>query len=134
MNVKKLLENEYLKKAALLLAERRLQLMENPGDDTLFEQTVGMVHLAYGAFNNYDLKALYDYYSYKLDQPLPKPGEMVLYYDPLENHQPKQAKVVKSRDSATLDRPKLVKCECEGQVLELQDRHIYLLLYWDARG
>lgn len=131
MNVKKLLENEFLKKAALLLAERRLQLMENPGDDMLFEQTVGMTQMAYGIVNDsYALKILYEYYCHKLDRPLPRPGETVLYYDPLDDHRPKPAKVIESRDSMSLDRPKLVKFECEDQVLELQDRHIYLRLYW----
>jgi len=130
MNVKQLLKDYQLKKAALLLAEKRFQLRENPGDDTLFEQTVGMVHMAYEVFNNYGLKALCDYYCHKLDQPLPKSGETVLYYDPLDDHQPKQARVIESLDSTTLDRPKLVKCECDGQVLEIQDQHIYLLLYW----
>jgi len=134
MNVKKLLENELLKKAALLLAEQRLQLMENPGDDLGFAQAVGMTQMAYELLNNYALKSLYEYYCQKLDQPLPKPGETVLYYDPIDDHQPKQARVIESRDSTTLDRPKLVKCECDDQVLEIQDRHIYLLLYWDERS
>src|SRR5690606_9731788 len=107
MDVKELLKDYSLKKAALLLAERRLQLMENPGDDTLFEQTVGMVHMAYGVFNNYGLKALYDYYIRQLEKPLPKPGEIVLFYDRIDG-QPKQARVIESRDSMTLDRPKMV--------------------------
>ena len=113
MDVKELFKDHSLKKAALLLAERCLQLGEPPV-----------------VFKNHDLKALYDYYIFKLGRPLPKPGEMVLYYDPLEDHQPKQAKVVESLDSATLDRPKRIRCECDDQVLELQDQHIYLLLYW----
>lgn len=135
MNVKQLLENEVIKKAALLLAEKRLQLLQTPGDDIGFAQAVGMTQMVYEIVDNdYALKSLYDYYCHKLDQPLPKPGETVLYYDPLDDHQPKPAKVVESRDSMTLDRPKLVKCECDDQVLELQDQHIYLLLYWNERS
>src|SRR5690606_18196091 len=134
MNVKKLLENETLKRAALLLAEKRFQLMENPGDGMLFEQTIGMVHMAYGVVDDgYALKTLYDYYVRQLGRPLPKPGDAVLYYDPMGG-QPKPAKVVESLDSTTLDQPKLVRCECGGQVLELQDRHIYLRLYWNERS
>lgn len=112
MDVKELFKDHSLKKAALLLAERCLQLGETP------------------VFKNHDLKALYDHYCHKLDRPLPKPGETVFFYDPLDDHRPKPARVIESRDSTTLDRPKLVKCECEGQVLELKDQHIYLLLYW----
>lgn len=112
MNVKQLLTDYSLKTAALFVAERCLQLGENP------------------VFRNHDLKALYDYYYHKLDQPLPRPGEVVLYYDPLDDHRPKPARVIESRDSMTLDRPKLVRCKCDDQILELQDQHIYLLLYW----
>lgn len=111
MNIKELFKDYSLKKAALLLAERYFQLGETP------------------VFKNHDLKALYDYYISKLDRPLPKPGDTVLFYDPIDG-QPKQARVIESWDSMTLDRPKLVKCECEEQVLELKDQHIYLLLYW----
>jgi len=111
MSIKDLFRDYQLKEAALLLAERCLQLGESP------------------VFSNHDLKALYDYYCHKLGQPLPKPGDTVLCYDPIDD-QFKPAKVVESRDSRTLDQPKLIKCECDDQVLELQDRHIYLLLYW----
>jgi len=111
MNVKQLFRDYQLKEAALLLAERCLQLGESP------------------VFKNPALKAMYDYYSSRLVQPLPKPGDTVLCYDPIAD-QLKPAKVVESWDSMSLDRPKLVKFECGGQVLELQDRHIYLLLYW----
>ena len=131
MHVKQLLENEVMKKAALLLAEKRLQLLRTPGDDIGFAQAVGMTQMAYEVVDNdYALQSLYDYYCQKLDEPLPEPGETVLYYDPLDDHRPKPAHVVEVLDSTTLDRPKLVKFECEGQVLEVQDRHIYLLLYW----
>lgn len=130
MNVKQLLKDYSLKKAALLLAEKRLQLMGHSGDDIGFAQAIGMTQMAYELFDDYALKTLYDYYCHKLGRPLPRSGETVFYYDPLDDHRPKPAKVVESLDSATLDRPKLVKCECEGQVLEIQDRHIYLLLYW----
>ena len=112
MDVKQLFADYSLKTAALFVAERCLQLGENP------------------VFNNRDLKAMYDYYICQLDQPLPKPGQVVLYYDPLDDHRPKPARVIESLDSMTLDRPKLVRCECDDQILELQDRHIYLLLYW----
>ena len=130
MNVKQLLENQLLKNAALLLAEKRIQLLQTPGDDIGFAQAIGMTQMAYELFDDYALKTLYDYYCHKLGRPLPRSGETVFYYDPLDGHRPKPAKVVESLDSATLDRPKLVKFECEGQVLEVQDRHIYLLLYW----
>ncbi len=129
MTVKQLLEDHFLKRAALLLAEKRLQVLRNPGDDIGFAQAIGMTQMAYEVFDDYALKTLYDYYCHKLDK-LPKPGETVLYYDPLDDHQPKPAKVIESLDSTTIDRPKLVKFECEGQILEVQDRHIYLLLYW----
>jgi len=126
MNVKQLLENPLLKKAALLLAEKRLQLLRTPGDDIGFAQAVGMTQMAYEVVDNdYALQTLYDYYCHKLGRPLPRSGETVFYYDPLDDHRPKPANVVEA-----LDRPKLVKFECEGQVLEVQDRHIYLLLYW----
>jgi len=111
MNVKQLFRDYQLKEAALLLAERCLQLGESP------------------VFKNPALKTMYDYYSSRLVQPLPKPGDTVLFYDPIDD-QFKPAKVVESRDSMSLDQPKLIKCECEGQTLKLQDQHIYRLLYW----
>lgn len=125
MNVKSLFENYSLKKAALLLAEQRLQLRESPGDDMLFEQVIGMTQMAYEIFDGYSLKALYDYYCHQLDQPLPKPGETVLYYDPIDGHQPKTAKVVEYNDW-----PKLVKIECNSRTIEICDRYVHLYLYW----
>lgn len=125
MNVKNLLENYQLKKAALLLAEQRLQLRENPGDDLALSQAIGMTQMAYEIFDDYALKTLYDHYCYQLDQPLPKPGETVLYYDPIDGHQPKTAKVVEYNDW-----PKLVKIEYNNRTIEICDRYVHLYLYW----
>lgn len=112
MNIKEIFRDYQLKHEALLLAEQHYQFRETPK-----------------VFSNYGLKTLYDYYCHKLDQPLPKPGETVLYYDPIDD-QPKPSRVIESLDSTTVDQPKRVMFECEEQTLELQDRHIYLLLYW----
>ena len=125
MNVKELFRDIQLKKAALTLAEHQRQVKEKPGDDLLFAQVVGMTQMAYELFNDYDLKALYDYYSLRLDRPIPKPGEKVLYYDPSDRHQPKLAKVVDSTEW-----PRWMRVECDGTTFDVTDRDIYLFLYW----
>lgn len=125
MNIKTLFKDFQLKRAALILAEHQRQLKENPGDDMRFAQVVGMVQMAYELLNDYDLKLLYDYYCHRLDQPVPTPGEKVLYYDPADRHQPKLAKVIESSE-----RPKLVKIECDNETFDVTNRDIYLFLYW----
>jgi len=130
MKLKELFRDVQLRMAALILAEQTYKVIENPGDDELYAQETGMRKLAYGIFNNDALTLMYGHYCRRLGQPLPKPGETVLYYDPLDDHRPKPAKVIESKDSTTLEQPKMIKCECEGQVLKLQDQHIYRLLYW----
>jgi len=124
MNIKTLFKDVQLKKAALLLAEQQRQLKENPGDDLLFAQVVGMTQLAYELFNDYDLKFLYDYYRHKLDQLMPKPGETILYYDPMGDD-PTQARVV-----ASTNWPQWVMIEFDGQIMEVSGKDIYLQLYW----
>lgn len=114
-----------LKKAALLLAEHKLQLEENPGDDLSLAQINGMIQMAYEIFDATAFETLYNYYCYQLDQPLPKPGETVLYYDPIDGHQPKQAKVVEHNDW-----PKWVRIKCDNRTIEVCDRFVHLHLYW----
>lgn len=125
MYIKTLFKDVQLKRAALLLAEQRRKLKENPGDDTLFAQVVGMTQMAYEIFNDYDLKLLYEYYCLRLDQPVPKPGEKVLFYDPTNIHQPKLAKVVESSDW-----PKWVRIEYDDRTFDVTDRDVDLFLYW----
>ena len=126
MYIKTIFKDIQLKRAALILAEQQRKLKEKPGDDMLFAQVVGMTQMAYEIFNDYDLKLLYEYYSHKLDQDLPKPGEKVLFYDPTNIHQPKLAKVTDSTEW-----PRWVRIEYEDdRTFELTDRDIYLLLYW----
>src|SRR5690606_4825376 len=98
MYIKTLFKDFQLKRAALLLAEQRHKLKENPGDDMLFAQVVGMTQMAYEIFNDYDLKLLYEYYCHKLDQEFPKPGEKVLFYDPTNINQQKQEKLIDSTE------------------------------------
>lgn len=125
MYIKTIFKDFRLRKAALLLAEQRRKLKENPGDDLLFAQVVGMVQMAYEVLNDYDLKLLYEYYCHRLDQPVPESGEKVLYYDPADRHQPKLAKVVESSEW-----PKWVRCECDGTTFDVTDRDVDLFLYW----
>src|SRR5690606_7741771 len=124
MNVKELFRDIQLKKAALTLAEHQRQVKEKPGDDLLFAQAAGMHLMAFELLNNYDLKFMYDYYCRRLDQLMPKPGETVLYYDPMGDD-PTQARVV-----ASTNWPQWVMIECDGQLLEVSGRDIYLQLYW----
>lgn len=124
MNAKNLFGNYALKKAALLLAEQKLQLRENPGDDLALAQVTGMVQMAYEIFDVAAFETLYNYYCHQLDQSLPRPGETVLYYDPI-GHQPKQAKVVERSDW-----PKWVRVECDNRIFEVCDRYVHLHLYW----
>jgi len=128
MNVKQLLKDYQLKKAALLLAEQRRQLRENPGDELALAQAIGMTQMAYEVFNVVAFETLYNYYCHKLDQSsLPKPGQTAFYYDPLEDYTPKLAKVIESSDWPKWVR---IKLECDNTTFDVTDRDIYLLLYW----
>lgn len=125
MSIKELFRDVQLKKAALILAEQQRRLKESPGDDLLFAQVVGMTQMAYEILNDYDLKIIYDYYCLRLDQPVPKPGEKVLYYDPSDRQQPKLARVVESSEW-----PKWVRVECDDTTFDVTDRDVDLFLYW----